>query len=735
MKLPCNREILSTIEIARNATKQLIELNCQLLELTRSHRYLDCVKLFNQINSSHHLKPDHYTLSTTLIACINLCDISTGDQLHVHSIKAGFRNCSHVSNTLLSLYAKSENLIYVKQFFSEVTQPDIYTWTILLSACTKLGQLDSACFLLDRMPHRNTAAWNAIITGCAENGNAEIAFNLFRRMHFLGYKHDNYTFASVLSLCSSELLHFGRQVHSLVIRTGFFSRASVINAQLSMYFHCGNDTEAYIVFEEAEVFVHDCVTYNAMIAGLVSNGREKEALTKYKQMFAHSIQPTELTFVSVISSCSSATIGDQVYTQAIKMGYSSCTSVSNATISMFANCGDMKAAQIVFQRLEEKDLISWNTMITSYAQGHFHKSAIVTYLEMRRAAVKPDEFTVGSLLAGSEFINLVETIQALVLKNGLILIVQVSNALASAFSKHGKIKQAYLVFTDISTKNLISWNTIISGLLLNGFPVHGLQQFSELLRSNLKPNVCTLSNVLSICASISNLRHGKQVHNYIIRFGFSSETSLSNVLITMYAKCGTLDGSLRVFDKMIERDTLSWNALISAYSQHGKGREAMQCFEAMQTSGGVDPDQATFTAVLSACSHAGLVDSGIQIFNSMVNNYGFQPGVDQFSCIVDLLGRAGYLNEAERIVTNMQFKDASNIWWTLFSACVANKNLGLARIVAGFLLEIENNTSTVYVLLSNIYADMGQWEEAAKIRELMTTSGVMKQPGYSWIGS
>ncbi|XWS29672.1 hypothetical protein CRYUN_Cryun24cG0049900 [Craigia yunnanensis] len=147
---------------------------------------------------------------------------------------------------------------------------------------------------------------------------------------------------------------------------------------------------------------------------------------------------------------------------------------------------------------------------------------------------------------------------------------------------------------------------------------------------------------------------------------------------------------------MIEKDTISWNALISAFAQHGEA------------------DDATW------------------IFNSLVNEYGFVPG-DNLSCMVDLLGRAGYLDEAERVIDSLHIEAHSNIWWTLFSACAAHSNLRLARIIAGFLLETERNNASVYVLLSNTCAATGQWEEAARVRESMKNVGAMKQPCSSWI--
>ncbi|KAF7130189.1 hypothetical protein RHSIM_Rhsim10G0195700 [Rhododendron simsii] len=630
----------------------------------------------------------------------------------------------HVANTLLSLYTKLKDLTSVKRVFDNIENPDVYSWTTLLSACTKLGQVGYACEVFEKMPHRSVAVWNAIVTGCAENGYSDVALDMFRRMHLLGVRHDNYTFASVLSLCSLELIDFGRQVHSMVIKTGFLGRASVINAQLTMYFGCGNVNDAYEVFEEAEG-LRDEITYNAMIGGLASMGRDKDALIMFVEMQNVCLRPTELTFVSLISSCSCARVGHQIHAQAIMMGFEMCTSVSNAAVTMYSSCGDLNVARMVFERLDGKDIVSWNAMITCYAQGNLGGAATLAYVKMQREGTQPDEFTIGSLLASSESKEIVEMIQSLVIRNGLIFKIEVSNAFISAFSKHGYMKQAYEVFSDMSPRNLISWNTVIYGFQLNGFAVRGLEQFSLLLLSRLRPNVYTLSIVLSICASVSSLRHGKQVHGYIIKQGLFSEALLANALISMYAKSGVLDLCLRVFNSMsiINKDIVSWNSLISAYARHGEGKRAVRCFEAMLDSGGVQPDQATFTSVLSACSHSGLVDDGTRIFNSMVRNYGFQPGVDHFSCMVDLLGRAGYLDEAERLLNGKHIELDSNTWWTLFSSCAAHGNLRLGRTVAGFLLQKEQNNPAVYVQLSNIYANAGQWEEAANLREMMKSHG------------
>eukprot|EP00257_Ricinus_communis_P022102 XP_015581741.1 pentatricopeptide repeat-containing protein At3g49740 [Ricinus communis] len=716
--------------------QQLLKLNRQLAKLTHSTQYKDALHLFDKIRSLYYyLKPDHYTLSTTLTACANLCDTTFGNKLHAYAIKSSLKTYTHVANTLLSLYAKAKEIDSVKWVFGETENPDVYSYATLVSACAKLGHVDYACVLFDVMPQRDVVVWNALITGCMESGNEEIGLNYFRDMCRSGVRHDNYSLASVLSGCKLVMVNFGMQVHSLVIKSGSLVEPSVINALITMYFNCENVLDGYLVFEEAEDSVRDQITYNVMIDGLVSVGRIEEALIICRKMLGSCLRPNELTFVSLMSSCLHAEIGYQFHAQAIKMGFEASTSLSNATITMYSSCKDLHAARKVFERLERKDPVSWNTMISSYTQGNFGRLAILAYLEMRRTGTEPDEFTFGSLLASSELLETVEMIHALVFRNSLISNIQVSNALASAYSKHGNMEQSYQIFSDMSFRDLISWNSIISGFLLNGLPLLGLEKFSELQMSEFKSNEYTLNIILSICASIPALGQGKQVHGYIMRSGFSSEVSLGNGLITFYAKCGLIDWSSRVFTALAKKDTVSWNALISAYAQHGKGNEAIYQFEAMQHSSEVQPDDATFKIVLSACSHAGLIDDGIRIFNSMVDKYGVVPGVDHFSCIVDLLGRAGYFDEVERLMNSEHFEAHPNIYWSLLSACAAHGNLKLGKLISEFLLETEQDNPSVYVHLSNMYAAAGQWEEAANTRKLIDSTRTVKQPGYSWISS
>ncbi|GFP78874.1 pentatricopeptide repeat-containing protein at3g49740 [Phtheirospermum japonicum] len=727
------REIV--IPTPQNPNQELIKLNRHLKNLVGAAQFSDALHLFKQIHSSHHFQPDQFTLSTALAASAKSNNTRFGAQLHARSVHSGLKTFPHVANTLLSLYAKSRDLVSVKTVFYEIDRPDVYSHTTLLSACAKFGEFDYARQVFDETPQRNVAIWNAMITGCAENGHCTAAFDFLQRMLVSGVKGDNYTFASVLSLCSSERFDFGRQVHCLVVKTGFLRRVTVINSLIKMYFNCKRPMDAYVAFDEVGCEIGDEITYNTIIAGLVNMEKNEEALLMFKDMITVDLKPTELTFVSVMGACFFSKIAGQVHGQAIKMTFEDFTSVNNAAISMYSNCGDINAACSVFSRLKEKDVVSWNAIIASYAQVNLSEDVIFAFSQMRINSIEPDEFTIGSLLARSNSLEIVETIQAIAIKKALVLKVEVTNALISAFARNGEIKQASKLFFDTHSKNLISWNSMISGFMLNNLPGHGLRHFSKLLVSGLKPNHYTLSLVLSICASVSDLHHGKEIHAYIIKFSYCFHTLLCNTLIALYSKCGALHLSLRVFENMMEKDTVTWNSILSAHAEHGEGEKAIHWFETMRYSGASTPDNATFTAVLSACSRSGLVSDGIRIFNLMVKIYGVEPEANHFSCIVDLLGRAGFLDLAERLVMDRAGEIDLSVWWTLFSLCVDHGYVELGSVIAEFILEKNKYDPNVYVLLSNLYANAGKWEESANLRELMKKYGVMKQPGSSWITS
>ncbi|KAJ6756192.1 REPEAT-CONTAINING PROTEIN putative-RELATED [Salix purpurea] len=237
-------------------------------------------------------------------------------------------------------------------------------------------------------------------------------------------------------------------------------------------------------------------------------------------------------------------------------------------------------------------------------------------------------------------------------------------------------------------------------------------------------------SVIASCAHLGALELGERAHDYILRNKMTVNLILGTALVDMYARCGSIDKAIWVFDQLPRRDALSWTTLIAGFAMHGYAEKALEYFSRMETAG-LAPREITFTAVLSACSHGGLVERGLELFESMKRDYRIEPRLEHYGCMVDLLGRAGKLAEAERFVNEMPMKPNAPIWGALVGACRIHKNSEIAERAGKTLIELKPEHSGYYVLLSNIYARSNKWENVENIRQMMKERGVVKPPGYT----
>ncbi|MED6205250.1 Pentatricopeptide repeat-containing protein [Stylosanthes scabra] len=228
------------------------------------------------------------------------------------------------------------------------------------------------------------------------------------------------------------------------------------------------------------------------------------------------------------------------------------------------------------------------------------------------------------------------------------------------------------------------------------------------------------------------VEQGKQFHACAIKMRLNNALCVSSALVTMYAKRGNIESAHEVFKRQKERDLVSWNSMISGYAQHGQANKALEVFEKMQKQN-MEMDVVTFVGVISACTHAGLVDKGEKYFNLMINDHHISPTVEHYSCMIDLYSRAGRLEKAIETINGMPFSPGATIWRTLLAAARVHRNIELGKLAAEKLISLQPQHSAAYVLLSNMYAEAGNWQERANVRRLMDRRKVKKEPGYSWI--
>ena len=540
---------------------------------------------------------------------------------------------------------------------------------------------------------------------------------------------------SLLHQCSkTKAFRHGLSLHAAALKTGMQSDTIISNHILNVYAKCGNTSFSYQVFEEMPE--RNLVSWSAMISGCDQAGEHLMALNLFSKM---PLVPNEYIYSSAISACASLMAllqGQQIHAQALKFGYASISYVSNSLISMYMKCSQCSDALSVYACTPEPNSISYNALITGFVENHLLEKGFEVFKLMHQRGFVLDRFTfVGVLEVCIDLDDLLTgtVLHAQTIKLELDSLPLIGNVIISMYSKFNLIDEAEKVFRLIEEKDVISWNTFISSCSHCVDHAKGFSVFKEMANDySVSPDDFTFASVLATCAGLASIRHGKQIHAYLIRTRLCQDVGVGNALVNMYAKCGSIKYAYNIFNKMLHRNTFSWNSIIAGFGNHGLGGQALDLFEQMKAMG-LKPDSVTYVGLLMACNHAGLVNEGKVIFNSMEETYGITPDIEHFSCLIDMLGRAGRLTEAEEYIKKFPFGDEPVILGSLLSACRLHGDVVIGERLARQLLKLQPMTSSPYVLMANLYASDEMWGDVAEARKMLKGSGLRKEPGHSLI--
>ncbi|KAJ0713050.1 putative tetratricopeptide-like helical domain superfamily [Helianthus annuus] len=473
-----------------------------------------------------------------------------------------------------------------------------------------------------------------------------------------------------------------KQVHAQVITQSLSSHSILIDSLIHCYLSTNSLNFASTLFDQYPNYPPSILLWNIMIRSYSKLQNSREPINLFRRLNAldqdSSVAPDHYTFTFLITSCThqnSELYGMTIHGIVIKNGHVSNLYVGNSLINLYAVFCILDDACKVFDEMPERDVFSW----TSLLGGH---------------------------------------------------------------AKQGKIARACEIFAMMPIRNMVSWAVIISGFLDQGRYTDALIYFHDMLREShgcFKPNEAVLVCALSACANLEALYQGKRIHAYICKNGFTKRSNISTALIDMYSKCGILNDAYQVFNSISEPDVCNYTSMISGFSDHGLGSNALRVFHQMIAQN-VTPNEITLLGVLKGCSHSGLVEEGSFIFYNMGRYWNIEPKVEHYGCFVDLLGRAGHLKPALVIAIKMPLDPDIVIWRALLSGCRIYKDASLAdKIVAyveqGYCSQFSGNE----VLISNLYASLSKWERVGEIRKVMSQrenesrSRSESSIGCSWI--
>ncbi|GMJ09290.1 hypothetical protein like AT3G29230 [Hibiscus trionum] len=518
-----------------------------------------------------------------------------------------------------------------------------------------------------------------------------------------------------------------KQLQSQIIKQNLHRDLYVAPKLISAFSLCRQLTLALHVFNQIQdPNVH---LYNTLIRACVQNSHPTLAFSFYFEMLWNGIWADNFTYPFLLKGCNSLKLVQMIHTQIEKNGFLGDIFVPNALIDSYSKFGELgiKAALKLFTVMEDRDVVSWNSMIAGLLKVGQLREARKLFDEMPERDIISWNTILDGFVKAGEMEEAFELFQKMPQRN-----VVSWSTMVMGYSKAGDMDMARVLFDKMPLKTLVPWTIIISGYAEKGLAKEAIGLYDQMERHGLRLDDGSVISILAACAESGLLTVGVKVHDSIERLKFRCSIAVSNALVDMYAKCGSLDKAWSVFNGMAKRDVVSWNAMLHGLAMHGRGREALNVFSRMKMEG-FQPDRVTFVGVLCACTHAGFIDEGVEYFYAMEKDYGIVPQIEHYGCMIDLLGRGGRLKEAYGLVHTMPFEPNAIIWGTLLGACRLHGATELAEKVLDHLLELDPSDPGNYSMVANIFAAAGDWDSAASARLRMKSIGVQKPSGASSI--
>ncbi|KAL2324578.1 hypothetical protein Fmac_023636 [Flemingia macrophylla] len=654
--------------------KDIVSWTTLLSAHTRNNHHLEALQLFGLMLGSGQC-PNEFTLSTALRSCSALGEFLSGAQIHASVVKLGLEPDPVLGTTLLDLYTKCDCPVEAHKLLAFVKDGDVVSWTTMISSLVESGK------------------WSE-------------ALQLYVEMIEAGVYPNEFTFVKLLAI-------------------------------VDMYAKCRRMEDAIKVSNPTTEY--DVCLWTTIISGFVQNLQVREAVNAFLDMELSGILPNNFTYASLLNASTSVLsleLGEQFHSRVIMVGLEDDLCVGNALVDMYMKCSHTTTNGVkVFRGIASPNVISWTSLVAGFVEHGLEEESFQLFAEMQAAGVQPNSFTLSTMLgACSKMKSLTQTmkIHGRIIKTKADIDIAVGNALVDAYAGGGMADEAWSVICMMNHRDLITYTCLAARLNQRGDHEMALKVITHMCSDEIKMDEFSLASFLSAAAGLGFMETGKQLHCYSVKSGFKRCNSVSNSLVHLYSKCGSMHNAFKAFKEINEPDTVSWNGLISGLTSTGRISDALAAFDDMRLSG-VKPDSFTFLSLIFACSQGNLLNLGLDYFYSMEKTYDITPKLEHFVCLVDLLGRGSRLEEAMGVIETMPFKPDSVIYKTLLNACNLHGNVPLGEDLARKCLELDPSDPAIYLLLPSLYENAGFPDLGDKTRKLIRERGLRRSPRQCWM--
>lgn len=543
------------------------------------------------------------------------------------------------------------------------------------------------------------------------------------------------TYMGLLKACiNSKSIAHAKQVASYLIGNNIPFNGLLGDYLVVTLAKCGAIDDALQI--SATLPCRTVFSWTAMISAYVELGCGHEALQLFKRMVEDGVEPNHFTFVSLFQACGTIPDleqGKKLHADAHHRGLLSNLFVGNSLVSMYVKCMAIKDAEDVFSTLLQRDVVSWNTMLSAYAEQGQAEKAIRLYRQLQEDGESPDHLTLMSaiqacsILVGKEktycvkgcatasvALEIGQALQAEARKKSWIAEVVVGTALVILYGKCGDVALAEHVFCASSHRDTVIWNSMLAAYLEQGHGEKALHFYALMQKECVTLDEVTCIYSLQACGNLGSLEICNELHFVGVSAGCDSIHSVAATLIQTYRSCACMLDAQAFFNALSNPDYVTWTTCIAGHAGDGNSIASLHMFEHMRFSG-IKPDEILFTAVLAACSHAGLVAEGLQYFKSLRFNYGVHPNLKHYGIMLDLFGRAGDFKGVDTLLKQMPVEADFTIWLSLLGACRMHSHVDLAKCAFEHVVSLQPEQTFAYILMANIYVDAGLQDCAADV--------------------